>query len=326
MMDIYCFSAKRIKQMYSSSQKARVTEYSRFHGARAAARHFNIHHRCTQRWLKEELDKKKLKKKPVRKFKKGQGRKVSYSMDIEEELVAWILKKREESNLAVSTKMIRVKALSLIKPLLPNFKASDGWLRKFLVRNNLVLRAKTSLAQSLPIDLENKITEFRRNLLNIRENGDFSYDNIGNMDETPVYFDMVPSKTVDRKGKKTIKVRSTKSEKRRITVTLCCTATGKMLKPTIIFKGTTTRSIKKVSDKGRSIVTFQNKAWMDEKVMAMWIKNVWGAYTKKKPSLLFLDSFSAHVTPDIQALFSQYNTTVIVIPGGCTSVLQPLDT
>ncbi len=33
--------------------------------------------------------------------------------------------------------------------------------------------------------------------------GDFPYDLIGNMDKTPVYMDMVPSKTVDVKGKKT---------------------------------------------------------------------------------------------------------------------------
>ena len=41
---------------------------------------------------------------------------------------------------------------------------------------------------------------------------------LGNMDETPVYFDMVPGKTVDVRGKKTIKVRMTESEKRHITV------------------------------------------------------------------------------------------------------------
>lgn len=310
--------------MYSSHQKAKVAHYARFHGARAAARKFKIHHRNAQHWLKEELDKKKLKKKPLRKFRKGQGRKISYPIDIEEELVAWILKKRDESNLAVSTNMIKIKALSLIKSTRPDFKASDGWLRKFLKRNDLVLRAKTSLAQSLPRDLENKIAEFRRNLLHIRENGDFQFDYIGNMDETPAYFDMVPSKTVDRKGKKSIKVRSTKSDKKRITVTLGCTATGKMLKPMIIFKGKTKRSINKVSE-GNSIVAFQKKAWMDENIMKVWIKKIWRTYTKNNPSLLFLDSFSAHITPDIRSLFSECNTTVVVIPGGCTSILQPLD-
>lgn len=48
------------------------------------------------------------------------------------------------------------------------------------------------------------------------------------MDETPVYMDTVPSKTVDVKGKKSIKVRTTKSERYCITAALSCTATGEM--------------------------------------------------------------------------------------------------
>ena len=61
----------------------------------------------------------------------------------------------------------------------------------------------------------------------------------GNMDETPVYMDMVPSKTVDVKGGKTIKIRTTKSEKSRVTAALSCTAAGNMLPPMIIFKDKT---------------------------------------------------------------------------------------
>ena len=81
--------------------------------------------------MKEELDKMKNPNKHCRKFKKGQGRKLSYSYELEEQLVKWILEKREESNVAVSTEMIQLKGLSLIKPSAPDFKASDGWLRKF---------------------------------------------------------------------------------------------------------------------------------------------------------------------------------------------------
>ena len=221
--------------------------------------------------------------------------------------------------------MIRLKVLSLIKPVLPGFKASDGWLSKFLARNNLVLRAKTSIAQTLPCDLENKVQPFRQRVNYIRQNSDFPYELIANMDETPVYFDMVPSKTVDRKGKKSITVRTTKAEKRRITAVLSCTASGTLLPPMIIFKGTTRRSVRKVSDKDGAVIEFQKKAWMDEKIMLEWIKKIWVVYTKKRPSLLILDCFSAHLTEEVQDLFAQYNTTVIVIPGGCTSVLQPLD-
>ena len=91
--------------------------------------------------------------------------------------------------------MIRLKGLSLIKPSAPDFKASDGWLRRFLSRNNLVLRAKTSMAQILPCDLEDKFAQFRQNVQYIRENEDFPYDLIANLDETPAYFDIVPSTT-----------------------------------------------------------------------------------------------------------------------------------
>ena len=63
--------------------------------------------------------------------------------------------------------------------------------------------------QILPRDLEDKIAQFRHNIQYTRENGDFPYDLIANMDETPAYFDIVPSKTVDKKDKKSIIVRTT---------------------------------------------------------------------------------------------------------------------
>ena len=97
---------------------------------------------------------------------------------------------------------IKLKSLCLIKAVLPNFKASNGWVKGFMRRHNLVLRANTSIAQQLLKDLENKIGEFRRQVNHVRQNGDFPYELFGNMDETPVYMDMVPSKTVDVKEKK----------------------------------------------------------------------------------------------------------------------------
>ena len=59
--------------------------------------------------------------------------------------------------------------------------------------------------------------------------------------------------------------------------------------------------------------------------MLKWISDIWVKYTKKRPSLLFLDTFSAHLTDKVQKAFKESNTTVLVIPGGCTSILQPLD-
>ena len=35
--------------------------------------------------------------------------------------------------------------------------------------------------------------------------------------------------------------------------------------------------------------------------------------------------FSAHLTDQVKEAFTHFNTTIVVIPGGCTSLLQPLD-
>ena len=79
--------AKCIRRIYSASQKVKIAQYARYHGVRAAGRHFCIHHKNCQRWLKEELDKMKNPRKHCHKFKKGQGRKLSYSHELEEQLV-----------------------------------------------------------------------------------------------------------------------------------------------------------------------------------------------------------------------------------------------
>ena len=257
--------------------------------------------------------------------RKGQGRKISYPQDLEDKLVAWILEKREAEFVAVSTQMIRLKALSLIKDTNPKFKASDGWVRKFMKRNDLVLRVRTHISQKLPSDLESKIKNFRDEVSNIHKNSDYPFEYICNMDETPVYLDLVPNKVVDKKGKKSIRVRTTSSEKNRITATLCCTAAGKFLPAFVVFKGKTQRPLKKVKIPSGVVTTTQVKGWMDEVRMLEWIKKVWSPYISGKPALLALDTFSGHLTDKVRNAFSKCNTKLLVIPGGCTSVLQPLD-
>ena len=143
--------------VYSHTEKFKVAEYARQNGVRVAARHFSVHHKNVQRWLISEIEKVPMKSgrmKP-RMNMKGQGRKISYPPSLEGELVAWVLSK--QSYIPVSNRMIKLKALSLIRPVLPAFKASDGWCRKFLARNNLVSRAATSTAQALPADLEDNL-------------------------------------------------------------------------------------------------------------------------------------------------------------------------
>ena len=66
---------------------------------------------------------------------------------------------------------------------------------------------------------------------------------------------------------------------------------------------------------------------MDSEQMRVWIEKAWrsrlGGLGRR--SLLVLDSFEAHVTDTVKASFNRENTELAVIPGGLTSLLQPLD-
>lgn len=73
-----------------------------------------------------------------RKRLKGGGRKV-IDEDVEEAVFSWIAVMRG-NNLRVSRKMIRAKGLELSNT--KGFRASNGWLMKFMQRQRLVTAPK----------------------------------------------------------------------------------------------------------------------------------------------------------------------------------------
>ena len=130
-------------------------------------------------------------------------------------------------------------------------------------RNDLVLKTCTHISQALPKDLEDKIKSFRDEVNEINEDSDYPLEYVCNMDETPVFLTWFQAKQLTRKGK-SIRVRTTASEKNRITAILCCTAAGKLLPPFIIFKGKTLRTLKNVKVPEGVVCTTKLKAWMNE--------------------------------------------------------------
>ena len=100
---------------------------------------------------------------------------------------------------------------------------------------------------------------------------------------------------------------------------------GSKLPPYVVFK-------RKTLPKGlvlpRGIhVRAQVKGWMDEELVKDWLRTVWsqvGGLLRKR-NLLVWDSFRAHLSQNVKSLLKESNTNVVVIPGGMTSILQPLD-
>ena len=200
-------------------------------------------------------------------IKAGADRPLSYSEDLEDELIQWILE-MQDMNLPIQRQHVQQKAKALIQPHLATFKASAGWLDKFLRRHSLTLRRQTSIQQKLPAQLEGKIATFLADIKAMWTQHQFPNDLIINMDETPVCFDMAANTTISKKGLREVIIYSTGAHKRRFTVILTHTASGKILQPFVIFKAKTQHILKKVKAKECDvIVTTQPKAWMGHQLM-----------------------------------------------------------
>ena len=167
---------------------------------------------------------------------------MSYPVELEDQLIKWILVLRD-LNFPVSILALQEKAKNLIQPGNPEFKASRGWIEKSFSCHKLSLRSRTSVSQKLPSQLESVLTKFYADAAKFMRIGKYPLSLVGNMNETPVFFDMVPSKCIVGKGTKECVVRTSGGEKKHLTVVLSATRDMKMLPPVIIFKGKTDRTI-----------------------------------------------------------------------------------
>lgn len=92
------------------------------------------------------------------------------------------------------------------------------------------------VGEMLPQNAREEVDIFFEELRRKRMFGGFSPQIIGNMGETPIFFNMSPKKTIAIKGSKTIIIRTTAQEKVRITVMLTICGDGTKLAPLVIFK------------------------------------------------------------------------------------------
>ena len=77
------------------------------------------------------------------------------------------------------------------------------------------------------------------------------------------------------------------------------------------------------------IYACQDNTWMDERVMLMWVDMVLKPYVDTAPEdvvpILFLDSYHCHMMNSVVNAIQDLGVQVEHIPGGCTSLCQPVD-
>ena len=155
---------------------------------------------------------------------------------------------------------------------------------------------------------------------------------VANMNETPAFFDMILPKNICKTGSRECVIRTSGSKKGHVTVVLSATGDGAMLPPMLIFKEMTDKTIKKLRISGRFIVKMQEKSWMDERLMEVWVDEIWLKYVREfskqlgfDNSLLTFDGFSAHKTDDVQSKLVDNKSDILITLPGCTSKCQPMD-
>lgn len=117
------------------------------------------------------------------------------SQEIDRRVCEYTTEKRNDG-MPITRAIIQLKALEIAKELkIPttDFKASLGWCGRMMRHNELSSRCRTSLARHLPSDVREKLLSFQCYVINLRKKHSYPLDQMGNADQTPVFFDMPTS-------------------------------------------------------------------------------------------------------------------------------------
>ena len=95
----------------------------------------------------------------------------------------------------------------------------------------------THKAQRHPSEVEGEALDFLANIRPILIDANRDPNHIYNMDQTPVQMAMEWKCTIDKVGARTVNLRTSASNTKRVTVAVTLTASGRRVKSMVVFKG-----------------------------------------------------------------------------------------
>jgi hypothetical protein len=110
-------------------------------------------------------------------------------------------------------------------------------IRRLLIANRIVIRAKTHESQRLPQEVMDEAKGFVSRIIPSANMPNRDKRFIINMDQTPVFFSMVPRTTLQKQGSRSVNVRASSGSTIRVTVAVTVTAAGGRLPLLIVYKG-----------------------------------------------------------------------------------------
>jgi DNA-binding Lrp family transcriptional regulator len=235
--------------------------------------------------------------------------------DLEDVLLKWF-KQARSSNVPLDGVLVREKASYLADKMgISDFKASNGWVEGFKKRHGIVYRCIRGEAASVDTNVLETWKDVT--LPSIIKN--YSPDDVFNADETGLFFNLLPDKSLVFRGEK---CHGAKRSKERLTVLLCCNESGtEKLTPLVIGKYKHPRCFKHVLTLPCTYGCNSN-AWMTITIFEKFLQALdakMGGQNRK--ILLLIDNCAAH---PIDTAFLR-NVKVVFFPPNSTSCLQPLD-
>lgn len=221
-----------------------------------------MNEKLVQDWRKQKDALKKTKK-----SQKAFCTHAPHWPELEDRMETFVLKQRSACR-GLNTVQLRLKAKAMAEEIKrDDFQGTVSWCFRFMKRKNLAIRQRTTLFQTLPEDHREKMAAFQAFVADQTKKFNLGSEQIVNMDEVPLTFDIPMNRTIDSKGASSVKIRTTGHEKASFTVVLGCTASGKKLPPMVIFKRKTA-----IKDKfpPRRHCSSERKG-MDDEVMDLWL-------------------------------------------------------
>ena len=301
---------------------------------RSIARDLKVQSSQLRKWKAKRQEMKQKLKRNTRATTLHSGRPSCLQLlALEDDLLKFIWDQRERG-MAVSLRMVNLRTRQLCGDFRRKTERSqDQILRRFIAANGITHRIHTHQSQECHVTVQNEARNWIENVFRpilALPNRDPRF--IINMDQTPVFFSMLPRTTLEAVGARTVNVRVCKNASARITAAVSVTASGDMLSPFLVFKGKPGGRIEK-----REFPTFhpggiycaQSKAWFDESTTLLWIDKVLKPFVATAPDgiqpLLFLDSYPCHKMNSVKNAIEDLGVRVEYIPGGCTGLCQPVD-
>ncbi|GAB0099925.1 tigger transposable element-derived protein 1 [Sergentomyia squamirostris] len=209
------------------------------------------------------------------------------------------------------------------------FKASNGWLRGFVQREQLRNIKLNGEAESADFEAAEK---YPTELAEIIRDGGYSLGQIFNVDEIGLLYKKMPTRTYLSKDEKSMP--GQKAAKDRVTILFGGNADGSCkLKPMLIHKSENPRVFKREKVKAKNLPVFyksQKKAWMTANLFTEWFRDEFKREVEEYcmernlpfKILLILDNAPGH-PQSICDMFEEIK--VVFLTPNTTSLLQPMD-